>query len=200
MHVEGGTKSNGHVREGRWIGINEKSKGCRVYWPDRGSVTVERNLHFDETGASAECLEGEDWDCVDPSSDSLTSNFTPDPTLAPAASTSTTPAPALDNEPMAKHVRKPSQRIQDILAGRGVTSTCPSNPQVAPGIQLPTVNETVEFEGEVTADWIMLSDFVEEYAMAAEISDAEALEPRTLAEAKCRPDWPLWENAIQEEL
>jgi hypothetical protein len=49
-------------------------------------------------------------------------------------------------------------------------------------------------------DWMMAADFTEEYAMAAEISEAEALEPRTLAEGKRRPDWPLWEKAICEEL
>ena len=46
----------------------------------------------------------------------------------------------------------------------------------------------------------MAANFVEEYALAAEISEAEALEPCTLAEARRRPDWPLWEKAIQEEL
>jgi hypothetical protein len=46
----------------------------------------------------------------------------------------------------------------------------------------------------------MAAYFVEKYAMAAEISEVEALEPRSLAEAKCWPDWPLWEKAIQEEL
>jgi hypothetical protein len=55
-------------------------------------------------------------------------------------------------------------------------------------------------EGEGMADWIMAADFMEEYAMAAEIGEAEALEPRSLAEAKHHPDWPLWEKAIQEEL
>ena len=39
-----------------------------------------------------------------------------------------------------------------------------------------------------------------ELALAAEIADAEVLEPRNLAEAKRRPDWPLWEQAISEEL
>ncbi len=34
----------------------------------------------------------------------------------------------------------------------------------------------------------------------AEISETEALEPHDLAEAKKRPDWPLWEKAIQEKL
>ena len=47
---------------------------------------------------------------------------------------------------------------------------------------------------------MMLADFEEEYAMVAEISEVEALEPRSLAEAKRRPDWPLWEKAIHEEL
>ena len=65
---------------------------------------------------------------------------------------------------------------------------------------MPTVNENVELKGEGTADWMMVANFAEEYAMAAEISDAKALEPRSLAEAKHHPDWPLWEKAIYEEL
>jgi Reverse transcriptase (RNA-dependent DNA polymerase) len=32
------------------------------------------------------------------------------------------------------------------------------------------------------------------------MSDLEALEPRSLAEVKHRPEWPLWEKAIHEEL
>jgi hypothetical protein len=36
--------------------------------------------------------------------------------------------------------------------------------------------------------------------LLAETSNAEAVEPQTLAEAKRQPDWPLWEKAIEEEL
>ncbi len=36
--------------------------------------------------------------------------------------------------------------------------------------------------------------------MAISTADAEALEPRSLAEVKRQPDWPLWEGAIREEL
>ena len=43
-------------------------------------------------------------------------------------------------------------------------------------------------------------NFVEELLMAAETSDVEALKPCTLTEAKCHPNWPLWEKAINEEL
>ena len=55
-------------------------------------------------------------------------------------------------------------------------------------------------EGEGQADWMMATDFIKEYALAIKISEAEALEPHTLAEAKHHPDWLLWEKAIQEEL
>ena len=38
------------------------------------------------------------------------------------------------------------------------------------------------------------------YMLVAKTADAKALEPCTLAEAKQRLDWPLWEKAIEEEL
>ena len=56
------------------------------------------------------------------------------------------------------------------------------------------------FEGEGQAEWLMAADFADEYAMLAEISEIEAFESHTLTEAKCHPDWPLWEVAIHEEL
>ena len=39
-----------------------------------------------------------------------------------------------------------------------------------------------------------------EFVFITETADAEALEPRTLAEARRRPEWPHWEKAILEEL
>jgi len=124
--------------------------------------------------------------------------------------------PVPDEPSTEKCVRKPSQRIVDLLEGRGHTSNHPSDPVVTRGIQTPTVvteEPNCVLEGEGQSDWMMWADFVtnlvEEHAMAAEIGEAEALEPQTLAEAlepqtlaeaKCCPDWPLWEKAINEEL
>jgi len=82
------------------------------------------------------------------------------------------------------------------------------------GVQLPTrapepispAPEPVDeghnpaLEGEGTSDWMMVADFINKYALAAEISETEALEPQSVEEAKRRPDWPLWEKAIDEEL
>jgi hypothetical protein len=55
------------------------------------------------------------------------------------------------------------------------------------------------FEGEGSAEWMMYMDAVE-YTLAAEISDTEAIELRSLAEAKRHPNWPFWQEAIFEEL
>src|ERR1700678_3000813 len=62
---------------------------------------------------------------------------------------------------------------------------------LAPGVQQPS-NDWATSVVDVGCE--------EEHAFAAETSSAEALEPRSLAEAQKRPDWPLWEKAIQEEL
>ena len=34
VRVEGENKLGGRVKEGRWVGVDERSKGVRVYWPD----------------------------------------------------------------------------------------------------------------------------------------------------------------------
>ena len=39
-----------------------------------------------------------------------------------------------------------------------------------------------------------------EYGMATAISEAEAMDPQMLKEARQRPDWPKWEAAIKAEL
>jgi len=128
----------------------------------------------------------------------------------PAPPRTPTPPPAAESAPeeppAEKRIRKPSQRVADLLDGHGCTSNHPSDPVITHGIQAPTVIEepTRVLEGEGQLNWMMWADFttnlVEEYAMADEIGDAEALEPRTLAEAKHCTDWPLWEKAINEEL
>ncbi len=59
--VEAGNKLDGRVREGHWMGIDEKSKGVRVYWPDKRNITIECNAYYDQTCSSVSCLKGEDW-------------------------------------------------------------------------------------------------------------------------------------------
>jgi hypothetical protein len=49
VRVEKGNKLGGRVREGRWLGVDEQSKGVRVWWPDTKTVTVERNCYYDNS-------------------------------------------------------------------------------------------------------------------------------------------------------
>jgi hypothetical protein len=55
VRTETGTKLGGRVTEGRFVGLDANSKGCRIYWPMKRSITVERNVYFNDTGD----LEGE---------------------------------------------------------------------------------------------------------------------------------------------
>jgi hypothetical protein len=64
---------------------------------------------------------------------------------------------------------------------------------------MPTGTENM-LEGEGSADWMMMAVESDEYALVAQTSVTEALEPRSLAKAKRRPEWHLWEKAIQDEL
>jgi hypothetical protein len=96
--------------------------------------------------------------------------------------------------------------VHDLQSGEGVTHAGSAAPSHARGPQVPgALEEDPEEAGGVwtVEDGVpaLLEDFEGlEQALAAEIADMEALEPRTLAEAKRRPDWPLWEKAIEEEL
>jgi hypothetical protein len=203
IRVEKGNKLGGRVREGQWVGVDDESKGARIYWRDTKTVTVERNVYFDPTAASVDRLKGEDWQFVETTTDdhTPTPSTNPQAAEAPTQSIDELPAPAEseseEEEPRTKRTRKPSHHMLDILSGRAVSSPHPSDSLITPGVQVPTVVE--EPEGESTAVALMAVDLVE-YAMVAEMSDVEGLEPRSLAEAKRSPDWLFWEKAIVEEL
>ena len=214
MHVEGGDKLSGRVREGRWLGVDEKSKGSRVYWPDKMTVSVERNVYFDESAVLTSRHEGEEGEMITPKVNTLENLTAPTPaaTVAPPAPPRIpmpplVPQPAPEEPPTMKRIRKPSQHILNLIEGRGTTSNHPSDPIVTHGIQAPTpappiVKEqlNIVLEGEGQADWMMSIDFPYEYALVAETSEFEAIEPRNLAKARRRPDWPMWEKGIYEVL
>jgi hypothetical protein len=52
VRIEGGNKLGRRVREGRWLGVDEQSKGIHVYWPDMKTVAVECNTYIDDSSAS----------------------------------------------------------------------------------------------------------------------------------------------------
>jgi len=58
--VEGRDRLGRHIREGNWLWIDERGKWARVYWPDKMTVTVERNIYFNKSAASVSHAEGEE--------------------------------------------------------------------------------------------------------------------------------------------
>jgi hypothetical protein len=77
----------------------------------------------------------------------------------------------------------------------------PEMPGLLPCEEVPDNDDVGGAWSVLDGETVLLEDFEGfEEALLAETSDMEALEPRMLAEAKRRPDWPLWEKAIEEEL
>ena len=116
----------------------------------------------------------------------LPTSVTPPHVVTPPA-----PEPTAVEPPTTKCIRKLSQHVVDLLEGHGHTSNHSSDPVVLPGIQAPIIiieELTPVLEGEGQAEWLISTDFVEELLMTSETSEAEALEPCTLAKAKCYPD------------
>jgi len=52
VRIEGGMKLGERVKEDHWLGMDDESKGARIYWPDSKTVTVERNIYFNNLLAS----------------------------------------------------------------------------------------------------------------------------------------------------
>jgi Reverse transcriptase (RNA-dependent DNA polymerase) len=100
----------------------------------------------------------------------------------------------------------PSCLVHDLQSGEGIMHTGGTASSHPRGLQVCDAHqEDAEEAGGVwtVEDGVpaLLEDFDGlEHALAAEVADMEAMEPHMLAEAKRRPDWPLWEKAIEEEL
>ena len=64
VRTEGGDKLGGRVAIGCWVGVDDDSpNGCRVFWPSKRSVTVERNVYWDPSVTETSHREGEEEDC-----------------------------------------------------------------------------------------------------------------------------------------
>ena len=122
VRIEGGTKLGGRVCEGRWLGIDNESKGARVYWLDTKMVTIKRNIYYDNSSVSH--LE-EEQEPV-----GLTKTVAKDvPLNLLATQNQEDPGDSAvdsDVDTTAKCMRKPSKKVMDLLkGGKGV---------LAPGI------------------------------------------------------------------
>jgi transposase InsO family protein len=195
VHDPDRSKLDVRAREARWLSFDVDARAHRVFWPGPGNVTVERNVYF----ATSALSEGEGT--LIPASGGEQTDAPPAPTTSstpespapssPPAPVSTPPAPVLPPVPeppqlrRSARTRKPSHLVRDLQSGEGV------------GMQLP--RSFAEESEEAGGAWsvedgtpVLLEDFEGfEFVFVTETADAEAFEPRTLAEAKRSPDWNI---------
>ena len=197
MHDTSGSKLDGRAKEGRWVGIDEESRGHRIYWPGKRLVTVERSVRFvpDEVNVplEGEFNEKESFDEVEKE----TPSSTPIEILAEDVNErAISPIQeAIEEVPEQEtikndggrnqRIRKESDYIRRIREGENIV-TMPRG--------LQTVQEQVqEKAGGV---WEVQE---EDWAMATVMDSVEYLNP-TYKEARKQSDWPKWQEAIKVEL
>jgi hypothetical protein len=123
--------------------------------------------------------------------------------------------PQQEPQPELRHsaqIRTALRWVRDLQEGVGVSSIRRTNLAVPRGVMIPggfkEAGEEVDLVDELAGAWSVEAGLPVlrenwpgfKFALVAETSNSEVLEPRNLAEAKWCPDWPLWEQAIHEEL
>ena len=120
------------------MGIDEQSKGVCMYWPNRMTVGVKRNVYYDKTNVSVSQFEGEESGIIKLKTD-LPNVSKPFPLVNPIPMPPQAPSPPPASQieaPTAKCICKPSQHILDIMEGHGTSSNCLSDPTITRGVQL----------------------------------------------------------------
>jgi hypothetical protein len=148
VHDASSSKLNTCTWEGHWIGFDMESCGHHVYWPAKGTVSVEWNVYF----RARQQLEGEPL--AMPTFSTLTEQpptpaapDLPDPPSTPeapipmplvsilrCACMPTPPAPP-PVHPTCTHIL--SHIVCNLQSSMGISSTCPSNPAILRGITVP---------------------------------------------------------------
>jgi len=108
-------------------------------------------------------------------------------------------APSLDIPEQPKCAIKPSAYVNRLLTREGFTQGTYKNGR-AVGKAIPAGLQTGDDAGALGEYLEDLEIGGVEFAMGAAALEAEGMDPRSLAEAKGRSDWPMWEEAIQKEL
>ncbi|KAI0675897.1 hypothetical protein C8Q78DRAFT_939085, partial [Trametes maxima] len=138
VHSTAAGKIGDRAVAARWVGFDGQSKGHRVYWPERRSVTVERNVRFAAPNLPApfvddDAVELEGEDVVDDDK-SVTSEPEPpkdEPTaVRPAGPVTNLPPVAVPESGRPTRNRMPSRVVRDILEGRGADEVLPRGVRV----------------------------------------------------------------------
>ena len=208
VHDDEGNKLEGRSKIGRWVGFDEESTHAhRIYWPDRRTVSVERNIKFDENfilipkvdmpleGEIEERLEKERVEDKSVERDQLPDVNQPVDTQPFVVS----PITPEQLPRRSSRARKPASYLKQLNSGEGSSQgTYKNGRHIGPKIPVGMVKNMEA--GAVGEDEEDLEIGGVEFVMGAATMEAEGLDPRTLEEAKARSDWPMWKEAMEKEL
>jgi len=169
VHDDGNSKLEGRSKIGRWVGFDvDSTHAHRIYWPEKQTVSVERNIKFNETEvyipSSDTPLEGENDSDSDNQESVNRPVETPSPSYTPVDASTLLPKPEV-TAPIPDPIPRCSQRI-----GNTYKDGFPN---------YAMLGEIEEEEYEIGGA---------ESAMGAATVQAEGLEPRTIEEAKKQVD------------
>ena len=159
----------------------ETKDGHRIYWPEKRAVSVERSVkfNFEAEEVVGVLLEGENKQNSNGHLTPLTKPKLHNPTIEDVPVN--VPEAPVETEGRGRRIRKESEYVRLLREGAGITGDKSTLPR---GIQTGSV---------------IVSETEIEHAMATVVESAKGLMP-TYEEARKRPDWPKWDEAIQKEL
>ena len=203
VHVTSGSKLDWRAQEGRWVGYDSESTHAhRIYWPGKNRVSVERNIKFAPTTVRFTIPflpEGEQTSSTSQSA-SQPADASPS-TASDATKVNTTPSKL--PTPTPAHTTRSVTR----LAQSAPDSTAFANALNIPGspkAEQPQGEPNGEFTSpsyldKSGADPLFHSDLELAAAATTALEDANG-DPKTVREARSRPDWLLWKEAMDREM
>jgi transposase InsO family protein len=208
VRVDATSKLDVRSKAGRWVGYDAESKGHRIYWEDRRSVSVERDVLFDVPSTTVLVpIEGESLNGArnQPDSDSLQASKPADPETPaiapkPDSSISVPKQLAPEDAPSSRpsRVRKPSPWVQRLQSGEGTTGGRGAQEVPASVVGVESANllfTDAELETALAAALQEAGTAGDDVALAAMPGD----EP-TVREALNGDDAEAWRKSMQSEI
>lgn len=221
--MEARATRNRRYQEDRFVGFDEASKGYRIYWPEKRSVSVERDVIFEDSPLTEVMIPDVPSDDEDeragPSSteDKETgkeepANATPNQSAVPEPTENkNSPVPVPEHTPKAtkppaepaerrtsSRLRKPSAYVKDLVSGENSTTGLPQAPKgICADAQAVTGAEVLAASVEPGYRKSEVEEMAREVEIAMATSTEVFGELRTLKEAERRKEWAKWKEAVE---
>ena len=212
--------------EGRWIGFDDSSKGHRVYWPARRTISVEHNVNFTRA-PDPPLLEGEIEDS--PFNFENSDDSSDEPTEPPTEVENQSPVPTVNqgNQDAIESHNPGQKQPKTTNTVKGASNA--KQPAPAPALNPEAANDPIlrirtrrpwhkiyHDQTNVITSRLQNQDKTktnkanepelegelgqEELAMATAIAFHKGMEPQTIQEVSQRMDKLQWEEAMKEEI